>query len=456
METLEYSEDNTYQPVSEAYAGRSIFMSGATGFLGKVFVEKILYSCPKISKIYVLVREKKNISADDRIRKMLELPIFNRLRNERPEDMKKIIPVQGDIAFSKLGLKPEDEEMLIKTVSMVFHFAATIKFNEPLQTAFTINVKGTKRMLELCHKMNDIKAFIYVSTAFSNSGVDVIKEVLYPPPVPLEEAEELEDRTNFTKEETDEILKRGQKPNSYTFTKAIAENIVSKEHGNIPCAIIRPSIVVSSKEEPIVGWLDNWFGATGVLFPTAQGLNRVLLCDYHNNIDLIPVDYVVNVIIVAAAKCKRSSEISIYNCCTSCENPITIGKFVDISTTVSVDRIKSIPLMSKTLMTQSEWLVSFITILQKIPAILSDCILYASGKQTKYVKYQERIVRARDLVMYFTSRTWQMSAERTCALFASLSATDQKRFAFDPRSIVWAEFVPSYNEGVRKFLLKSS
>lgn len=57
------------------YAGRSIFITGATGFMGKVLIEKLLRSCPDIQDIFLLMRPKKGISIDDRLRKMLATPV---------------------------------------------------------------------------------------------------------------------------------------------------------------------------------------------------------------------------------------------------------------------------------------------------------------------------------------------------------------------------------------------
>lgn len=63
-------------------------------------------------------------------------------------------------------------------------------------------------------------------------------------------------------------------------------------------------IVTSSKVEPVVGWIDNWFGASALLTTISKGLNRVILSDSENSLDLIPVDYVSNLTIVAAARCE--------------------------------------------------------------------------------------------------------------------------------------------------------
>jgi alcohol-forming fatty acyl-CoA reductase len=46
--------------VSEFYAEKNVLVSGATGFCGKVLVEKLLRSCESIGKIFILVRQKKN------------------------------------------------------------------------------------------------------------------------------------------------------------------------------------------------------------------------------------------------------------------------------------------------------------------------------------------------------------------------------------------------------------
>jgi len=46
--------------VRKFYAGKNIFLSGCTGFVGKVILEKILRSCPEVNKVFILVRPKRN------------------------------------------------------------------------------------------------------------------------------------------------------------------------------------------------------------------------------------------------------------------------------------------------------------------------------------------------------------------------------------------------------------
>lgn len=58
----------------------------------------------------------------------------------------------------------------------------------------------------------------------------------------------------------------GKCPNTYTYTKALAEELLERECGTVPLAIVRPSIVTAALKEPIPGWVDNLNGATGIFF----------------------------------------------------------------------------------------------------------------------------------------------------------------------------------------------
>ena len=66
----------------------------------------------------------------------------------------------------------------------------------------------------------------------------------------------------------------GERPNTYTFTKAIAEQLVNEERGELPICIVRPSIVCGAIEEPMPGWVDNYNGPMGLVLSGAHGMCR--------------------------------------------------------------------------------------------------------------------------------------------------------------------------------------
>lgn len=61
--------------ISEMYKGKHILISGGTGFMGKVFVEKILRTVPDVELIYLLIRPKKGKEPQERLRDVFNNPV---------------------------------------------------------------------------------------------------------------------------------------------------------------------------------------------------------------------------------------------------------------------------------------------------------------------------------------------------------------------------------------------
>ena len=76
----------------------------------------------------------------------------------------------------------------------------------------------------------------------------------------------------FDKTSINEIEKKILKtyPNTYTFSKNMAEQIVASKCRDLPVAIVRPSIIGASLEEPYPGWIQNISGITGILVDIIQ------------------------------------------------------------------------------------------------------------------------------------------------------------------------------------------
>lgn len=68
--------------IREWLSGKTVLITGGTGFMGKVLLEKLLRSCPGIEKVYVMCRYKKNLSPSIRIVDLLKLPVKNNLHSK--------------------------------------------------------------------------------------------------------------------------------------------------------------------------------------------------------------------------------------------------------------------------------------------------------------------------------------------------------------------------------------
>lgn len=86
-------------------------------------------------------------------------------------------------------------------------------------------------------------------------------------------------------------------PNTYTYTKAMAEQIVRKYGGNLNTAIIRPSIISTTYHDPMPGYTDNLYGVNGVVTGAGVGVLRILHINNKLKADIVPADFVVNAII---------------------------------------------------------------------------------------------------------------------------------------------------------------
>jgi len=66
-----------------------------------------------------------------------------------------------------LGISKSDVRILAENVSVVFHSAATVRFDEPLQQAVEMNLKGTKKLIDLCKQMSKIDvSILYIHIRF--------------------------------------------------------------------------------------------------------------------------------------------------------------------------------------------------------------------------------------------------------------------------------------------------
>lgn len=135
----------------------TVFLTGATGFLGKLLLEKLLRNCPDIKRIYILIREKKGKKREKRFEEVFDVPIFDVLKRKRVDFQSKVSLVSGDCLLPDLGLDESSKEMLIQEVDCVFHCAATVRFDQSLKFAAYINVRAVRDLLTIARQMKKLK-----------------------------------------------------------------------------------------------------------------------------------------------------------------------------------------------------------------------------------------------------------------------------------------------------------
>lgn len=284
--------------VADFYSNKSVLITGGSGFVGKVLVEKLLRSCSQIKRVFLLIRPKRQKKPHERLSELLNLPLFDVVRQRNFKLEEKVQLVEGDVTLRHFGLSERDLSIIKGEVSIVFHSAATIKFDGPLKRAVEVNLSGVKNLIDVCRMLPRLQALVHISTAYANCDKREVDEHVYP--VGQLEPEKLIQLANLYDENTLQELKPNLlsgRPNTYTYTKAMAEWLLVRSARDLPVVICRPSIVIASHLEPFSGWIDNYNGPTGILLGVGKGLMRTMLAQKTYVADIVPVDLVGNLII---------------------------------------------------------------------------------------------------------------------------------------------------------------
>ncbi|KAM0734055.1 putative fatty acyl-CoA reductase [Formica fusca] len=459
-----HTHDETHSrgsSIDTFFAETVILVTGATGFLGKALLEKLLRSCPRVATIFVLIRPKRNQSIEERFRELLENPVFDRIRSEFPGALNKIFPVKGDVGMPELGLQPEDKDMLIQRVNIVFHSAATVRFNEPLKVAVNLNTRGTDRMIDLCRRMTNLISVIHVSTAYSNADRREIEESIYTteikPYTVIDICENLDDETIGI------IEKRliGNHPNTYTLTKGLAEQIVLSKGSGLPIAIVRPSIVCAAYQEPFPGWVDNVCGITGIMTEIGRGTIRSIVCNANLIVDVVPVDFVVDTLICASwyNAMQRTDTIRIYNCTSSALHPITWREFGHLTRKHAIESPSKYVMWYPdfTFRTNKFIHAIMVAMLHFLPAFIVDLILRVRGYKPIMMKITKRFERAAKTGEFFAINEWKFCADNMTKLVKFVKASGHcNDFNVDIKSLDWDTYLHQYMLGIRKYILKDN
>ncbi|XP_068901557.1 fatty acyl-CoA reductase wat-like [Tenebrio molitor] len=442
------------------YKDQTVFITGGTGVVGKILIRKLLMSCCDVKKIYLLIRGKKGKSAEERVDILLDSYFFQSLSQGKAELRRKVGVLSGDCCLPNLGLNPGDHKMLQDEATCIIHISASVRFDEELRIATYTNVRSVQSILEIAKGAKNLKVLSYVSTAYSNCIEQrEVEEKFYDPPMTVGQLFKILDAMDDEMLNTKLSQILGKWPNTYTFTKAIAENVIREEGQNLPIGIIRPGIIVGSVNDPEPGWTDFFQGMEMICMGVYTGVCHCLPIRREAPVSLVPLDYAVNHILSVSwdiGRNRKPLEESIYNFVGSKTNKISGGEFADIG-------IRNCEMWPSSLSVWKPFVISTVDerllkiyqdLFHNIPAHVVDFVLLRLGKKPRMVKLMNRVNKGSQLIAHFIMHSWIFKQTHTEKLWEKCNKQDKELFPFNMDHLDWTNFCQNLLLSGRCHLLK--
>jgi alcohol-forming fatty acyl-CoA reductase len=378
--------------VRQALRGKNILLIGVTGFIGKVWLEHILYGVPEAGRIYLLIRRQRSASAQRRFEKMVEeSPVFDPLEERYGDGLgtflaDRIEVVEGDVSQPGLGIDPEVRKRLAATVDLVVNSAGLTDFNPDLRDALASNIESADHLVDFLRE-SDHAALMHLSTCYVVGQRDGrVGEQLQPNYTPAgvegfdaeHEIQTLKELVRLAEaraqspeieaalrrqalgkrgatefppgQEIDHFMRKNRQrwmrhrlthagtrrakrlgwPNTYTFTKSLGESLLATRGAGLPIAIVRPSIVETSTTQPFPGWNEG-INTSAPLSYLLGTFFRQLPSNERKCLDLIPVDMVCRGMTLIAAALVERRQQPLYQLCTSASNPCDMGRSIELT-----------------------------------------------------------------------------------------------------------------------------
>lgn len=349
--------------VQTALSGKRILLTGTTGFLAKVVLEKLIRAVPHVDRIVLVIRASEWCgSARQRFeREIATSSIFDKLREEQPAYLarffeEKIECVTGEVTEPNFGLPANKFIELASRIDVVINAAASVNFREPLDQALSINTLSLHYLTALTRVAN--APLIQVSTCYVNgyNRGEMREQVVTPASasIPRHRDGYYDVETLITKlqHKIEQVKSSVRDPkllerrltelgiaesnrygwnDTYTFTKWMGEQLAMRGMFGRSLTIVRPSIIESTLQEPTPGWIEGVKVADAVILAYARGKTSFFPARPDEIIDIIPADLVANSILLATAEA-LSDPIAhrIYQCCSGSGNPIRMRDVIQL------------------------------------------------------------------------------------------------------------------------------
>lgn len=394
---------------------------------------------------------------------LFKTQMFQRILDEKPSVLKKIVPVYGDLTKPGLALSDKHLDLVIKNSEIVFHLAATLKLEATLKQAVEMNLVGTKNVVDVCKKMPKLIQMMHLSTAFCCSEHDVLEERIYEwkwdnPKSLISSANLMSDETMQAMEIT--MLKT--QPNTYTLTKRLTEIMMRDEfNNNFPVTIVRPSIVTPAYQEPMPGWVDSLNGPIGLMIGAAKGVIRSMLVDGELAAEVIPVDLAINALImitkdVSTLK-KKPIEIPVYNVTVSEKKKTKMSWVLETGKKINFDFPFEAGLWYPDggITTNKFKHQLNVIFFHWLPAYFIDFLMLILGQKRFMIHVQNKVSQGLEVLQFFTMRNWNFKADKMKEILKNMTPEEYDMFFIDSESVKDDyEYLKTSILGGRQYCLK--
>jgi long-chain acyl-CoA synthetase len=347
---------------------------------------------PEIGRIYVLIRRQKSNSAEHRFERLVsESPAFDPLYQRHGAKLveflrQRVEVVEGDVTQAGLGLREQERERLQESLDLIINSSGLTDFNPDLREALNANVDAAVQVVKFVQECRSA-GLLHLSTCYTaGTREGRVSETLEPDYTPLNvpgfdaerewqalkrqiaetqvraESPEVTDelcrqalsrehaarnlkgaalenqiRKNRVRWLRDQLTEAGMRrakelgwPNTYTFTKSLAESLIAKHGAGLRVAIVRPAIVESSIAQPFRGWNEgiNTSASLSYLLGT---LFRQLPSNQRKRLDVVPVDAVSRGMTLIAAAIVEGRHHAVYQLATSVTNPCDMRRSIELT-----------------------------------------------------------------------------------------------------------------------------
>ncbi|MDH5491739.1 MAG: SDR family oxidoreductase, partial [Myxococcales bacterium] len=334
--------------VRETLAGKHLLVTGITGFLGKVWLSMLVSQVPEIRKLTLLVRPKKGVSPEERMRRIFECsPAMRPVRAALGETLHEYLRdrvrvVEATLGATLCGFDEASARELVADVDASICFAGLTDFQPDPLAALEANVIGATNVADLT-ALSRGRRYLHVSTSYvCGSPSRTVEESITRGLSPLGDRFDPEEEVRQLQEElaaadlpgdrTRAAKRRAARlgwPNIYTYSKGLAEHLLAGRE-DVRVTTVRPAIVECAREFPFVGWNEG-INTSGPLVWLLGSSFRRFPSRSSNHFDVVPVDTVARGTMLATALALRDEAEEIFHVASSDQNPFLLGRAIELT-----------------------------------------------------------------------------------------------------------------------------